>query len=604
MTAQATKISLISSKPRGEARRGNVSDTNKFIDEELRQPEHIKAWAEPDEHHVLTACQHLAKFGTGKRHLDDDFYDYRMSVYSIIFNLMPGKRGIEWLHDRVKDLKNYDKEKFQDELTLALVATPGPYTCDEMLLHSELVCEPCLSSAASSPITLKPYDYIETEKTGFWLVTYTNNGEIKSRKPCYEDLYKKWQQTHRHVTLTDTAIVYTFNGSYWTLKEKLEIKGFVQDKMDPKPSDSQRREFLSLIEVSNRKPGDWLQESTEGYINLSNGVFNIRKDEIVPHSSDFGFRYELPYSYDKDADCPLFRNFLDDVTLGLKDMQQVIVEFMGYALANGPCFAEKAMILYGGGANGKSTFMDVLKGLAGKDNYASLSLTALAKDTKRYMVDGKLFNIGEETNVRALGDSEVFKTMVTGGEIDVKKLFVQDYTIKNRCKLIMACNELPKSSDRSDGLYRRMLLIPFNAKFTEQNKDPQIREKLLKELPGIFNLAIEGYKRLVANNYNFTRAESLEKAMSEYKLENDNIRLWEHNNLEYTGNDDDYIFKHKVYEHYKRECEEDGAYAVNKMTFFRELKNKFGELNEGKRYDPICGRVRAIHGFRMKGENL
>lgn len=566
-----------------------------------RQPKHLKAWAEPDEAAVLSTCEHLIKFGNSNRHLDDDFYDYRLSVYSIIFSLMGHGRGRKWVHERLSELKGYDPDKLTEELILSSAIIPGPYTSDEMLLHSEIMCKACLAGEATSPITIKPWDYIETEGSGFWQVTYDKAGSIKSRSPCYDDLYKKWQMTHKHATLTDTGLIYTFNGSFWEQRTTNDVKGFVQALMDPKPRDVNRREFLSTVLSENLMPSDWLQDSTEGFINLSNGVFNITKGELQEHSSEFGFRYELPYAYDPEARCPKFMSFLDDVTIGRKDVQRVIIEFMGYALANGPCLAEKAMIMYGSGANGKSTFMDVLKGLAGRDNYASLSLTALAKDTKRYMVDGKLFNIGEETNVRALGDSEVFKTMVTGGEIDVKKLFVQDYVIKNRCKLIMACNELPKSSDRSDGLYRRMLLVPFTAKFTEKNKDPEIREKLLEELPGIFNLAIEGYVRLKKNNWRFTHSESLAKAIEDYKMDNDNILMWIKECLTYTSDEqNDFVFKHKLYESYKRMCEEDGSYAVNKMTLFRVIKEKFGTFTETKKYDPVKGRVRAVLGFKLE----
>lgn len=575
---------------------GNITD----LIEEIRQPDHLKAWAEPDVETVTTRCKHIYNFGTGKRHLDPDFYSYRLSVYSIIFNLFNQAEAHQWLHNRVRELDGYDHDKYEDELVLARAVLPGPYTSDEMMLHSEMVCEACLTNEATSPITLKPWDFIETEATGFWELKYTVTGEIKSRKPSYPDLYKKWGFDHEHVTLSNNGMVYIYNGTHWEPKEELDIKGFVERTMDPGPSETHRKEFLSLIKANNLKPNSWLQESTEGFINLTNGVYNIGTEEMHPHSKKFGFRYLLPYSYDKDAKCPRFEKFLDEITVGRDDMKQVILEFMGYALANGACLAEKALILYGSGANGKSTFLDVLKGLAGSDNYSSLSLTALGNDTKRQLVDGKLFNIGEETNVRALGDSEVFKTMVTGGEIDVKKLYTQPYTIKNRCKLIMACNELPKSSDRSDGLYRRMLLVPFDAKFTDRNKDPEIREKLLAELPGIFNLAIAGYKKLKERRWRFSESVSLDEAMEEYKLENDNIRLWMHECLMWGDINEDYLFKHEMYDSYKRMCDEDGSFAVNKVAFFKHIKDTAPQYVQVRKYHPVLGKTRVVMGYKFK----
>jgi putative DNA primase/helicase len=319
------------------------------------------------------------------------------------------------------------------------------------------------------------------------------------------------------------------------------------------------------------------------------------------HNQKFGFRYILPYQYVPGAKAPRFEKFLDEITCNRKDMAQVLLEFMGYALSNSSCYAEKALILYGEGSNGKSTFMEVLKALAGKDNYASLSLTALNKDTKRYMIDGKLFNIGEETSVKALGESEVFKTMVTGGEIDVKKLYSQDYTIKNRCKLIMACNELPKSADRSEGLYRRMILVPFDAKFTEESKDPHMKEKLVEELPGIFNMCVEAYRRLKANKYQFTQSIALMEAMESYRVENDNVLQWINERFQFTGQDEDFWFKDDMYDDYAKFCKEAGNYAISKISFCRSLKLRFPDITETRRVRPGLSleRHRAFIGCRM-----
>jgi putative DNA primase/helicase len=568
---------------------------------EVKLPEHLKAWKDPDRDAVLTGCKHISEFGVCTETFES--INYRQSVYSILFPLL-GASAHDWIHNKLKVSSKYDEGSTENELIMSARVSPGPYTCEEMLKHSDIDCPECQSGEYTSPINIKPKDYIETEETGFWSVVYNKSGNIKSQTPCFPDVYKKWCQTYEHVTLSDTALTYVFNGSFWEMKSAHEIRGFMQTLMTPKPKDGHRKEFLAQVKCEKLRPEDWFQSSTDGFINLKNGVFNIDKSTMEPHSSEFGFRYELPYGYDESAKCPRFKKFLEEITLGRKDMERVLIEFMGYSLANGLCLAEKALILYGSGSNGKSTFMDVLKALAGSDNYSSLSLTALNRDTKRYMIDGKLFNIGEETNVKALSDSEVFKTMVTGGEIDVKKLFVQDYVIKNRCKLIMACNELPKSSDRSDGLYRRMLLVPFNAKFTEAKKDANIREKLFEELPGIFNLAIQGYRDLKRNQWKFSRSKNLEIALDEYKIENDNILLWNKENLEWTGDEGDIVFKHELHESYKRMCDEDGYFPVNKISFFKSIKNSYPDWKEGKRYHPIKGRVRVIYGLKLEGGTI
>jgi putative DNA primase/helicase len=467
------------------------------------------------------------------------------------------------------------------------------------------IIEACIScplkKKVDSPIKIKDENHIETEATGFWEMKTTKEG-LKPAKVCFDDLVKKFKIVHKHVAISDLGIIFTYNGTHFEQMNELDIKGWMYDIVNPKPKESHRREFLNTIQIVNRETSDWLASSTDGLMNLKNGVYNMHTGSIHPHSTDYGFRYCLPYDYDPEATCPTFERFILDITKERMDIILALQEFMGYAIASGPCKGGKALILYGGGQNGKSTFMDVLKDLAGDENYSALSLTALQSDTKRYQIDGKLFNIGEETSVRALGESDVFKALVTGGEVDVKKLYVQDYSIKNRCKLIMACNELPKSSDKTHALYRRLLLIPFEAKFDGDKEDKDMHDKLVSELPGIFNFAMEGYRRLLKQKYRFTEGETIKSALDSYKLENDNVLSWANENVQVTGDKEDFLFKDEMYKAYKEDSLSDGLKPYSKSNFFKSFKDAHPKLVEAKRLEVGLGtaRKRVLLGIRKR----
>ena len=587
---------------RGETRRGNLLEIDLDGTFEIQQPEHLKAWADPEPQAVMDKCSHITEFGFSP---DSEKNEYIQAVVSILFPLL-GSETLEWVRSRLElhSPEDFDDEATRKKLTQFIKATPGPYTCEEMLKASTVQCEECASGNYSSPINIKDKPPIESEATGFWEVKINKQGIVTGRKAMYDDLYTKWCQDHEHITRSETGLIYIYDKSHWKYFTHNEVKAFVQNKMDPKPEDRHRREFLAYVKAEKVKDEDWFSRTTDGFINLKNGVFNIQTGELSSHSHKYGFVYELPYSYDPYAQAPRFEQFLDEITQGDKEVQSVLLEFMGYALANGECYAEKAMLLHGIGANGKSTFMDVLKVLAGAKNYSALSLSALNSDAKRYMMDGKLFNMGEETSINALNKSEVFKTLVTGGEVDIKKLYAQPYMIKNRAKLIFACNELPKSSDRSDGVYRRLILVPFNARFTDGQRDPMIRAKLSVELPGIFNMAVEGFRRLKENGYNFTDSKKIKESFEEYKLENDNILLWCQETLKFTDSNDNYCFKHEMFDNYKHMCEEDGSFVVPKNVFFKRIKEIYNQkaLRETKLYHPMKqSRVRVIYGFKMEG---
>jgi len=466
-------------------------------------------------------------------------------------------------------------DKFKVKVGLIKKKVNGPYSCMEIGQEFGWVCQMCPHfGKVTSPIEIKGEGHIKSKKFGFYQTKEIEvDGKIQTRKieskPDYEGLARYYHRKHPYITVHEQAMPYIYRYSRWEPCSKTYMDGFAHESFNPKPNSNKCDEFRKWICRTNLESKDIFDKTTEGKINLANGVYDYQKGELLAHSPKFGFMYCLPYDFDLDANCPRFYQFLDEITCGDHDMQEVLMELVGYAISGGECKAQKAGILYGEGSNGKSTLLEVLKALAGDGNYSSLSLTALNNDQKRALVEGKLFNLGEETSPRALGESEVFKTMVTGGEIDIKRLYGQPYSIKNRAKLIMACNELPKSSDRTHGLYRRMLTIPFNAVFEGKTDDPDIKEKLLKELPGIFNLAIQGLNRLREQKWKFSQCDAIDRQIEDYKIENDNVLEWLKENCEYDKSESE--LKDKLYSNYRHFCEERGTYPQKHQNLMKRL---------------------------------
>jgi putative DNA primase/helicase len=148
------------------------------------------------------------------------------------------------------------------------------------------------------------------------------------------------------------------------------------------------------------------------------------------------------------------------------------------------------------------------------------------KDTARINMYNKLFNLAEETPSKAFLDSNLFKNLVGGGPVTARHLFKDGISFRNRTKLINACNELPLTGDPSHGMFRRLLIVPFDAIFVEgKNMNIFLQEELREELPGILNKVIAGYKRLNENN-GFTKSLNMERVHNEYKKDSDSIFGW------------------------------------------------------------------------------
>jgi putative DNA primase/helicase len=423
----------------------------------------------------------------------------------------------------------------------------------------------------------------------FWL--RDSKGRLTKDMAC-DQLASYFEHTHKYKTHKESHIVYIFNGKYWEQIADSEIDNFCYSQMDWAEKNrrcglKQVNEFKRRILSTNLVNSDWFHDGLEGKFNLLNGVYDINTGNLSDHDPKFAFRYVLPYEYDPHADCPRFKTFLREVTCNREDLQEILIRYCGYAIAGGECRAEKALFLYGPSAsNGKSTFVNVIREVVGKDNCAPLSLGALNSDTKRCMLDGKLVNFGEETSSRALVESHYFKTMVTGGEIDVKKLYKNEYVIQNRCKLVVLCNDLPTSNDRSDGLYRRMLIIPFDAKFEGVNKDANIKDKLHKELPGIFNMFVQGYKRLAMDDWQFPDSLTVRNQLEAYKQENDNALEYMSERIVMWATDKEQcVGRRDLYNDYREWCQESGHKPFSNKKFFTKIYSQLPEQSRDHKKD-------------------
>lgn len=427
-------------------------------------------------------------------------------------------------HDYSKGHKSYNFSETETKLAQAL-SSSGPRTCKNInTLWGK--CHTCPNfEKVNSPISLRGPDFIATETTGFHDVV-TVNGRIV-RKPNYSDIKKFFAKKYEYKVLGGSRICYTWNGRYYEEFEDAYLENFAQIHFKPHATSDLVLEFRKLIQRTNIEAPQWFERTTDRKTNFANGVLDVDTMQFTPHVATRGFRYVLTYDYDSSAKCPTFDKFLLDICQGDPTLVEILLEFAGYALSNDTCWPQKALVLTGVGENGKSTFMNILRLLAGAGTYMSLPLSELSKEGNRQLLDGKLFNMAEETPTKSLLESSLFKNLVSGGETSVRQLYKRPYIMRNKAKLIFACNELPQTSDLTHGFFRRLIIVPFGATFSHErgNRDDFIEAKLAAELPGIFNRCIEGYHTLRTRR-KFAESGASTTALNSYQLESNNVKRW------------------------------------------------------------------------------
>jgi len=517
-------------KPNKQERKARIINANiEYIDFNLEEKtavppvlegEHIhpKAYlrlSKPDNYAVQESCLFLKHCKENQETIGEPAWYAMLSIIGRLDN------GQALCHEYSKEHSDYNSDDVDFKYQQALEAS-GPRTCDniETLWDG---CKDCnYYKKCKSPIMIKGESHIATADTGFYHMVLDKNGNEKRGKPCYDDLVKQFRKEYPYTTMEIASIVHTFDGKKWEDISRNRIHGFAEEYFDPKPNNSMCVEFETKLKRTEIQTQEWYQ--VDKMINFQNGILDIATMDFLPHSEHYGFKYVLPYDYEPDAKCPQFEQFLKDITVDRAGLQKVLIQFMGYTLANvDPQLGQKALILYGDGSNGKSVFIEVLKALAGEGNYSTLSMgNEINRLENRYQLNGKLFNVSEETPTGSMVENSVFKAMVSGSEVQARKLYCDAFSMRNYAKIIMACNELPKTFDLTHGMLRRLLIIPFEATFCAKNRDIFILDKLKEELSGIFNLAFTGYTEFMKAN-DFANVSEVTDAVKNYVEENDSV---------------------------------------------------------------------------------
>ena len=256
----------------------------------------------------------------------------------------------------------------------------------------------------------------------------------------------------------------------------------------------------------------------DSMIPVNNGIFKLNSDELIPYDDRMFFTRKSPVNFIKGAKCPQFLDSLREIVCGDERLLMCIQEIFGYTLINNTK-AERAFYFVGVGANGKSFLADIITQIVGKTNTSSVPLSRFSQKFGTESMINKSVNIANENEFGNAISSENLKIFASGDMTNMQRKYKEDLIYKSTCKLIFLLNRLPDTLDNTHGYYRKILIVPFNRIFKQEEMDRNLKEKVSEELSGVLNWAIEGAKRLMNNDYRFTECEAIEKVTKAYKEE-------------------------------------------------------------------------------------
>ncbi|WP_282926507.1 phage/plasmid primase, P4 family [Helcococcus kunzii] len=377
--------------------------------------------------------------------------------------------------------------------------------------------------------------------------------------------FSEYLKNNLHIKRINGQLHLYKDGVYINGNRELEAEML---KVIPGLNRAKRNEVLSYIDIIAQD----FETSDERYIAFNNCLYDIKEDKHLDFSPDYIIQNKIPWDYN-----PIAYHKLTDVTLEKlsckdKDVRDLLEELIGY------CFFRRnelrqTFMLVGDKKNGKSTFLAMLSNLLGMENISSLDLSELDSRFKTAELFGKLANIGDDIGEDFIPNTALFKKIATGDRINAERKGQDPFEFSPYSKLIFSANNPPRIRDKTGAVLSRLILIPFEATFSKEDKDfdPLIKKKLTTKeaMEYLIVLGINALKR-VLDKKGFTISEKSIRELESYeKLNNPVIEFIEDTKIE---NEE----VNKIYKQYTVYCAENNYTAVSKIEFSRQVSRIVG----------------------------
>lgn len=312
-------------------------------------------------------------------------------------------------------------------------------------------------------------------------------------------------------------------------------------------------------------------------ISLENGLLDLaalmdgRDDVLLPHSPRWFSTVTLPYEFNIDAKCSTWLDVLSHNLEGDQERIGLLQEWAGYMLL--PDTGHQSfLVLEGEGANGKSVYMAGLEAMLGEDNCSHVPLELFGDRFSRTQTLGKLANIAPDVGELDKPAEGHLKSFTSGEKMFFDRKNLAGLEAYPTARLMIGCNNRPRFADKSDGVYRRMIPVPFQIQIAPSkrvaNMDKPWWWAQSGDLPGMLLWAIAGLDRLRRKGC-FTLPKICQDALDDYRVENNPaIQFLRENTSVEEGTETPC---REVYDRYRRWCTDNGFHPLSSRSFGKEV---------------------------------
>lgn len=335
------------------------------------------------------------------------------------------------------------------------------------------------------------------------------------------DKFSVFLKNNHHIVKINNQLHLYKDGIYVSGQDEIES---VMIKHIPQLNRAKRTEVMSYLDILIR---DNTPPTDANMIAFRNGLYDVMNDTFVPFTHEHIITNKIGWDFNPSAYYKLTDETLNKMSCNDTTIRNLMEEVIGY------CFYRrneigKFFILTGEKNNGKSTFLDMIVTLLGDSNISALDLKELSERFKTAELFGKLANIGDDIGDEFVANTGVLKKLVTGDRLNVERKGQNPFDFNNYSKLLFSANSIPRMGKGKDSaaILRRMVIIPFDAKFSKNDPDyqPFIKYRLRNQesMEYLIQLGLQGLKRILINQQ-FTESARVQAEIDEYEETNNPI---------------------------------------------------------------------------------
>jgi len=358
--------------------------------------------------------------------------------------------------------------------------------------------------------------------------------------------------------------IYRPDGNPW-------LESLIKDIFGEEVRTGDITQILRLMQISTYSfDPDYFTEDKD-HIILENGALNIYTKELSPFSPDYHSLSRIPVEYEEAAKCPQIIKFLNEIA---PESVNLLQEWVGYHLLKDYRF-QKAFMLIGSGANGKTTFLKLIEAFLGKENVSHESLYELCSNRfSSAELYGKLANIAPDLSSDELKRTGKFKALTGGDRIRGEKKHQNAFYYWNYAKLSFSCNQLPTTPDMSYAFFRRWIPLIFKQVFEGENANPLLLEEITtpEEKRGLLNWALEGLDKILKKG-DFTESPSALEIQDLWEEMQEPVQAFFKNCL--VEDPEGTVTKDDMYSAHVAFCRAFGHVSLSKNKLTEKLKPSF-----------------------------